>query len=283
MSRPPLTYANVMSTLAVFLALGGGAWAVTGQPAATKKPVTVTACVKNGGKAKGQLRVVATKAKCRRGERKLRWTSATSAVPTSGAGGATGAAGATGPAGPQGATGPVGPQGDVGATGPAGPAGAKGDTGATGPAGSADTAGQILAKLSTVDGSGSGLDASLLDGHDSSYFLPTTGKAADANELDGLNSTAFARKSTSSAGLISVSGGIAAHTCAEYDLPLGGVDSGDIVVVRPGASVKLPAGVILSTGSTQGAGVVNIRLCNVTGANAPGFSSFPIRWYAFTP
>jgi len=33
-----------------------------------------------------------------------------------------------------------------------------------------DSATSLLAKIKTVDGSGSGLDADLLDGHDSSYF-----------------------------------------------------------------------------------------------------------------
>ena len=283
MPRPTLSYANVMSTIAVFLALGGGAWAVTGQPAATKKPVTVHACVVKAGKAKGQLRVVAVKTRCRRSERRLTWTSASATVPTTGAGGLTGASGAPGATGP---TGPAGPAGTNGEPGPAGPAGTPGATGPQGPAGtsgSADTPGQILAKLSTVDGSGSGLDASLLDGFDSSAFLKTDAKAADANLLDGINSTGFAQESTSSTGLIGVSGGVPAHSCAEYDLALGGVDSGDIVIVRPGASVKLPTGVILSAGSTQGAGVVNIRLCNITGSQSAGFSSFPIRWYAIKP
>ena len=49
----------------------------------------------------------------------------------------------------------------------------------------------ILDKVKNVDGSGSGLDADLLDGHDSSYFLPTTGKAADSDKLDGEDSTRF--------------------------------------------------------------------------------------------
>ena len=37
------------------------------------------------------------------------------------------------------------------------------------------------------DGSGSGLDADLLDGQQGSYYLPTTGKAADSNLLDGVD------------------------------------------------------------------------------------------------
>ena len=38
-----------------------------------------------------------------------------------------------------------------------------------------DTPAQILAKLVTVDGTGSGLDADLLDGHDSVYFATQAG------------------------------------------------------------------------------------------------------------
>ncbi len=48
--------------------------------------------------------------------------------------------------------------------GPTGPAGAAGPQGPTGPNGSADTAADVLAKLLTVDGAGSGLDADLLGG-----------------------------------------------------------------------------------------------------------------------
>jgi hypothetical protein len=38
------------------------------------------------------------------------------------------------------------------------------------------------------DGAGSGLDADLLDGQQGSYYLPTTGKAADSELLDGIDS-----------------------------------------------------------------------------------------------
>ena len=46
----------------------------------------------------------------------------------------------------------------TGSTGQAGP------SGPTGPAGSADTPEQVLGKLVTVDGAGSGLDADFLQG-----------------------------------------------------------------------------------------------------------------------
>ena len=95
--------------------------------------------------------------------------------------GQTGPEGPMGPAGPQGASGPTGPKGDTGATGAAGATGPKGDTGATGPQGPAgadgspDTAAQVRAKLITVDGAGSGIDADLLDGSHASAFAKLSG------------------------------------------------------------------------------------------------------------
>jgi hypothetical protein len=66
------------------------------------------------------------------------------------------------------------------------------------------TAADVLAKLLTVDGAGTGLDADLLDGlHASAFassahnhnttYLGITAKAADADKLDGYDSTAFVR------------------------------------------------------------------------------------------
>jgi hypothetical protein len=102
---------------------------------------------------------------------------ATGAAGSNGSDGATGAQGATGAAGSNGsdgATGATGSTGAQGATGAAGADGATGSTGstgaqgATGPAGSPDTSAQVLTKIKAVDGSGSGLDADLLDGKNSS-------------------------------------------------------------------------------------------------------------------
>lgn len=93
-----------------------------------------------------------------------------------------------GPPGPQGIPGPPG----TGAPGPAGPPGADstvpGPPGATGPAGasgSPDTAAQVLAKLITVDGAGSGLDADLLDGKDSTAFGTVTNIATSGTGISG--------------------------------------------------------------------------------------------------
>lgn len=70
------------------------------------------------------------------------------------------------------------------------------------------TAADVLTKLQTVDGAGSGLDADLLDGFEASYFLPAAnytaadviaklltvdgaGSGLDADTLDGLQASAF--------------------------------------------------------------------------------------------
>jgi hypothetical protein len=92
--------------------------------------------------------------------------------------GETGPQGAQGPAGPTGAQGPAGAQGSVGPQGVAGPQGPAGPAGVQGPAGadgSPDSAAQILAKLVTVHGAGSGLDADLLDGIQASGFARLAG------------------------------------------------------------------------------------------------------------
>lgn len=69
-----------------------------------------------------------------------------------------------------------GVKGDTGLRGEKGEKGDRGEQGIQGPAGrngadgTTDTPSQVLSKLKNVDGKSSGLDADLLDGHDSSYF-----------------------------------------------------------------------------------------------------------------
>lgn len=60
--------------------------------------------------------------------------------------------------------------------------GAKGDKGDNGESGADITATEILTKLKTVDGQNSGLDADMLDGHNTDYF-------ATATQLDGKANT----------------------------------------------------------------------------------------------
>jgi len=79
----------------------------------------------------------------------------------------------------------------------------------TGPAGAADTAEQVLAKLLTVDGGGSLLDADFLDGNDSSYFATQTDMTAvqAKNVVQDSRLTAVETKNTEQDGrLTSVEG-----------------------------------------------------------------------------
>lgn len=258
MHRPSLSYANVMSTIGVFLALGGSAWAVSAPPRAASNVTTTTidACVKQAGKSKGQLRVVAASKACNKSERRIVWAAV----------GPAGLAGVQGPQGIPGSKGDAGAKGDSGANGDKGEAGAKGETGAQGlpgTSGSADTPTQILNKLVTVDGQGSGLDASF---------------------LDGLDSTAFARVSASATGAIALPS-LGAHTCVDYDnVTLGGVDPGDVVIVREGdGAMNLPAGVLMMAGSVQSGNEVHLRFCNVTNVASSADVNVPVRWYAFNP
>ena len=113
--RSQLTYANVMATLALFAALGGGAYAAVKLPknsvgaAQIKKNAITSPKVKDGS-------LVAKDFKAGQLPR--------GAKGESGANGAAGAAGQQGQQGPQGVQGPKGDKGDKGDTGPAtGPAG----------------------------------------------------------------------------------------------------------------------------------------------------------------
>jgi hypothetical protein len=100
--RLKLTYANVIATLALFLALGGGAWAATSMP----KNSIGTAQLRNGA---------VTGEKVKSG----------SLVASDFLEGEL-------PAGPRGAIGPQGPQGEAGKTGSSGGRGAQGEPGKSG-------------------------------------------------------------------------------------------------------------------------------------------------------
>jgi hypothetical protein len=116
-----LTYANVISTLALFLALGGGAWAVGKTLVASSG--AVFGCVRARG---GVLRVVKENAHCRRGQVSIALATPTyvalharpGARGRTGRRGRTGARGPAGPAGPQGLQGPAGPGGYAFSMGP---------------------------------------------------------------------------------------------------------------------------------------------------------------------
>lgn len=192
-----LSYANVVATLALFVALGGTATAalvITGKNvkngsltgADLKDNSIRSADVKDGGLLakdfkRGQL--------------------------------AAGVTGPQGPAGAAGAKGDTGPRGDAGQQGDVGPRGPTGDTGVRGPTGA----------TGTVDTSNF-YDKDASDGR----FLAIGGQAADANQLDGRDSAAFLQgvnsiqSATGSIGAGDTSAKAATVTCPDNALALGG-------------------------------------------------------------
>jgi hypothetical protein len=144
---PKLSYANVMATLAVAIAAGGGTYAV----AASTRSDVIKGCANNRS---GAMRALSGKQKCKRTERALSWNIT----------GPTGASGANGAPGTPGTPGPAGAKGSDGTDG------VNGQPGSPGADGSPDTAEQVLAKMTGVDGPGSGLDADLLDGFDGASY-----------------------------------------------------------------------------------------------------------------
>src|ERR1035437_1806652 len=102
-----LSYANVMSSVAVFFVLGGGAYAAISSIPGPDG--VIHGCYQ---KNKGTLRVVPSKKKCLKSELALQWNQ-------QGKPGAPGLAGATGPGGATGQNGSNGTSGTNGAPGTA--------------------------------------------------------------------------------------------------------------------------------------------------------------------
>jgi hypothetical protein len=145
----------VLGALALFVALGGPAFA--GEATMSAKALITGRDVKDGSLTEADLSK-ATVANLR---------------------GPRGPRGVVGPAGQAGAQGALGAQGVQGPQGAQGPQGLQGPKGETGASGSPDAPAQVLGKLTTVDGAGSGLDADLLDGVSAGGFV------ADGDSSDG--------------------------------------------------------------------------------------------------
>jgi hypothetical protein len=123
--RPHLNYANVIATISLFIALGGGAYAIS---------------IPEHSVGTRQLKKSSvTSDKVKDGALKLKDFDAAERGGLVGPTGARGPAGATtvlqGPTGDRGAHGPAGPRGADGADGPTGPRGTNGADGAAGPTG----------------------------------------------------------------------------------------------------------------------------------------------------
>jgi hypothetical protein len=123
------SYANVIATVALFIALGGGALAATG--GLESRAGVIHGCVSRSTQV---LRVAKARSTCRRGSVRLNFN-------------AKGVAGAAGPIGPQGPTGPQGPDGPQGSTGPRGLAGQRGLAGNNGQPGAPGTPGKNAVSL----------------------------------------------------------------------------------------------------------------------------------------
>ena len=119
--RSKLTYANVISTLCLFLALGGGAAVAAGQLG----PNSVgSKQLKNGAVTGPKIKRATIEAT------KLTQLAIQTLQGQRGPKGATGAKGASGAKGATGAKGDTGAKGATGAVGPTGPAGSAGNPGA---------------------------------------------------------------------------------------------------------------------------------------------------------
>ena len=142
--RKHLTYANVMATAALFVALGGSAIAASG--ILITKPSQVGNGVLPGKKLKkGTVAADRLSARARASLRGARG-------PIGPQGPAGGAPGPQGAAGPQGAPGRPGADGRPGAAGPTGAAGARGATGSPGATGATGAPGSALAYASVTTG-----------------------------------------------------------------------------------------------------------------------------------
>lgn len=91
MSRPRLSFANTTSVLALVVALGGGAYAVTSHSPGRADAKVLRGCV---DRHSGELRIVKAGHRCGKGESAVKWNKL-GPVGATGPAGAPGAAGAT--------------------------------------------------------------------------------------------------------------------------------------------------------------------------------------------
>jgi collagen triple helix repeat protein len=154
-----LTYANVVSTIALFVVLSGAAYAATRLPinsvgtAQLKANAVTSAKVQDGALLRKDFKVGQLPAGARGLPGPAGQAGAVGPQGPAGPAGPPGPSGQQGAPGPQGSVGQPGAAGAVGAQGPAGPAGPQGIQGVAGQSGSQGPAGGFdLAKISYVTG-----------------------------------------------------------------------------------------------------------------------------------
>jgi hypothetical protein len=174
--RERLSYANVMATIAVFMALGGSSYAaikITGKNvkdnsltgADIKNNTVGTRDIQNNSVGGPDIRAEAVNSDDVENDSLLAQDFKPGQLPA----------------------GAQGPKGDTGAPGPQGP---KGDTGTVDTSNFFDKAQSDARYLAS---SAKAADSDKLDGLDSTAFLGTTAKAADSDKLDGIDSSDFMR------------------------------------------------------------------------------------------
>ncbi len=228
-ARRHLTFANVMSVIAVFIALGGASYAAINLP----KNSVGTKQLKNKSVGTKQLKANAVNSKrvrdfslrandFRPGQLPSGPTGPIGLPGEDGQPGATGPQGAIGPTGLQGETGQTGPRGLQGVAGPTGPTGEQGPPGpSTGPAGGDLTGSYPNPSIAfAAVGSNEVADNSLTG---SDINEGTLAKVPDADKIDGIDSASLL-KGVALRGSISVGGPNLTRSYA----PLAGV--GEVVV-----------------------------------------------------
>lgn len=237
---PRLTYANVVSTLALFLALGGAAWASGALPALSVgteqlKPNSVrTGKIANRSVTRTKIRKAAIRYAHLNPRLVTRLKGNRGPAGPQGPRGMAGMAGATGAIGPRGATGEIGPVGPQGIPGATGATGATGVQGVTGPAG--------------------------LDG--------VTG-ATGATGLDGNDGADGATGVTGPAGLPGATGATG---------PTGPAGTGDLTLIEattPFSSLSPGSGFTLNADCPTGMTAVSGGFASGPG-NAQAYQSYPV-------
>lgn len=197
-----LSAANVLSLVAVFIALGGLGYAAVSSTFPDSGG-TFHACVKT---QTGALRLVARGMRCRAGEQAVSWAQ-------------RGRRGATGPAGAAGANGAAGA---TGAQGASGPAGAPGTPGANGTAGTS----VILRAREAPPGGG-------IQTTNTPTAVPLTGN--ELTQVAGQDAFVYAAFTYTAPSFVACGGGSGQMTVTPV---IDGADAGTMTVPADGATAK---------------------------------------------